>query len=213
MAEKLNVNPTRGNLLRLRDELEGIRTRHDLLDRKREVLVRELMERIDRAKQLEEETRSLFQEAHRSLQKARMRMGSDRIDWISLSPTVRFQVDIRISTVMGLRIPSVQADLTPISPPYGLADTSASLDEAREKWTEVLRFLAGATEVFTSVWRLAMELRKTQRQVNALESAIIPRYLNTISSIQAGLEEEEREDIVRAKKVQEMQEEGGTGDR
>jgi V/A-type H+-transporting ATPase subunit D len=69
-----------------------------------------------------------------------------------------------------------------------------------------LQFLAGASETFTSVWRLAMELRKIQRQVNALESTIIPRYRNTIDHIEERLEEEEREAVVHAKKVKEMQE-------
>ncbi len=205
MADLLNVNPTRGTLLRLKDELKGVRTRHDLLDRKREVLIQELMSRLEKAEDLEQESRDYFQAAHQAIQKARMRMGSDRIDWISLSPTVRFDVDVSARTIMGLKIPSVEIDIQPSdTPPYGVSDTSAALDEAREKWMDVLRFLADASDVFTSVWRLAMELRKTQRQVNALESTLIPRYRNTIRHIESRLEEEEREEIVIAKKVKEM---------
>ncbi len=205
MADLLNVNPTRGTLLRLKDELEGVRTRHDLLDRKREVLIQELMSRLEKAENLEQESRDYFQAAHQAIQKARMRMGSDRIDWISLSPTVRFDVEVSVRTIMGLKIPSVEIDIQPSdTPPYGVSDTSAALDEAREKWIDVLRFLAGGSDIFTSVWRLAMELRKTQRQVNALESTLIPRYKNTIQHIESRLEEEEREEIVIAKKVKEM---------
>ncbi|MFW5637079.1 MAG: V-type ATP synthase subunit D [Thermodesulfobacteriota bacterium] len=205
MADLLNVNPTRGTLLRLKDELKGVRTRHDLLDRKREVLIQELMSRLEKAENLEQESRDYFQAAHQAIQKARMRMGSDRIDWISLSPTVRFDVDVSARTIMGLKIPSVEIDIqSSDTPPYGVSDTSAALDEAREKWMDVLRFLADASDIFTSVWRLAMELRKTQRQVNALESTLIPRYRNTIRHIESRLEEEEREEIVIAKKVKEM---------
>ncbi|MFW5854673.1 MAG: V-type ATP synthase subunit D [Thermodesulfobacteriota bacterium] len=205
MADLLNVNPTRGTLLRLKDELKGVRTRHDLLDRKREVLIQELMSRLEKAEDLEQESRDYFQAAHQAIQKARMRMGSDRIDWISLSPTVRFDVDVSARTIMGLKIPSVEIDIqSSDTPPYGVSDTSAALDEAREKWMDVLRFLADASDIFTSVWRLAMELRKTQRQVNALESTLIPRYRNTIRHIESRLEEEEREEIVIAKKVKEM---------
>lgn len=201
----LNVNPTRGNLLRLKDELEGIRTRHELLDRKREVLVQELMTRLDKAKKLQNENLEQFRAAHEAIQIARMRMGSDRIKWISLAPAARIELHVRIRTIMGLRVPVVNMDVQPISPPYGLSDTSAALDEAREQWMEVIRFLARACETYTSVWRLAMELRKTQRQVNALESTLMPRYRNTIGFIEERLEEEEREDIVHAKKVHEMQ--------
>lgn len=204
MADRLDVNPTRGNLLGLRKDLESIRTRHELLDRKREILIRDLQKRLDRAKELEEQSLDLFRAAHEAIQVARMRMGSDRIDWISLSPTVSFDLEIQFSTVMGLKIPAVSMDVEPITPPYGVSDTSASLDEAREKWTEVLRFLAGASETFTSVWRLANELSKTRRQVNALEATVIPRYERTIRFIEERLEEEEREEIVRSRKIKEM---------
>lgn len=205
MAEVLDVNPTRGNLLRLKHDLASIRTRHDLLERNREILVQELMKRLDKARELEEESRDRFQAAHESIQVARMRVGSDRIDWISLSPTVQYSLEIEINTIMGLRIPTVEMEMHPITLPYGLSDTSASLDEAREKWIEVLRFLSEDSETFTSVWRLAIELRKTRRQVNALKTTIIPRYENTVRSIEERLEEEEREEIVRSKKIRELQ--------
>lgn len=207
MAELLDVNPTRGNLLRLKDEVEGMRTRHKLLDRKREALVRELMERLDTARRAEKESREHFSAAHQAMQLARMRMGSDRIEWIALSPTARVQTDVSVSTIMGLRIPSVDLELDPIIPPYGMADTSAALDEARESWIDVMRFLSETSEVVSSVWRIASELRKTQRQVNALEYTIIPRYERTISFIEDSLEEEEREDIVHARAVQRMRNE------
>lgn len=204
MAEILDVSPTRGTLLKLETILEGIRTRYRLLDRKREVLIRELMERLDTARELEAERERCFERAHRAIQRARARMGSDRIEWISLSPTARLRVRSSGSSIMGLTIPAVDIDVKPVVPPYGMADTSPALDEARECWIDVLRFLSDASEIFTSVWRLAMELRKTQRQVNALESRIIPRYERTIAYIAGVLEEEEREDIVRAKKVREL---------
>ena len=203
MADMLDVNPTKGNLLRLKKDLEGIRTRHQLLDRKREILVQEVIRRLDKAKELEAQMHERFRAAHESIQLARMRMGSDRIEWISLSPTVHFDVDVSFFTIMGLRIPSVELDIEPITPPYGLCDTSASLDEAREKWMDLLRFLGEESETFSSLWRLAMELRKTRRQVNALEYTMIPRYENTIRYIGERLEEGEREDVVHARKVKE----------
>jgi len=204
MAETLNVNPTKGTLLRLQDELEGIRSQHDLLDRKREVLVRELMQRMRQAEKLEEKSRQVFRIAHEALQVARMRMGSQKIEWVSFSPTARCEFEMEIHSIMGLRIPRFSMEIEKFDPPYGLGDTSASLDEARQKWLEALRFLSEAAEVFTTVWRLAMELGKIRRQVNALEFTIIPRYRNTIAQIESRLEEDEREEIVRAKKIQQM---------
>jgi len=204
MAELLDVNPTRGNLLRLKEELKGTRTRHQLLDRKRKVLVQELMQRVDEAEELERRSQELFAEAHGALQEARMRLGSDRLDWICLSPTAQLEINLSTRTLMGLRIPSTGIEVRKILPPYGLSDTCSALDEAREKWLEVVRFLADASETMTGVWRITMELRKTRRQVNALESVRIPLYERTIRHIEEHLEEEEREEIVKARKVKEM---------
>jgi V/A-type H+-transporting ATPase subunit D len=206
MAETLNVNPTRGTLLRLQGQLERIKNQHDLLDRKREVLVRELMQRLQKAEALEEKSLAVFEAAHAALQTARMRMGTEKIEWVSFSPTARCDFDIAIHSIMGLQIPELTLEISEFTPPYGIGDTSAALDEAREKWLDVLRFLAEAADAFSAVLRLTMEISKTRRQVNALEFTLIPRYRNTIAQIESRLEEDEREEIVRAKKIQQMQE-------
>jgi V/A-type H+-transporting ATPase subunit D len=200
--DMLDVNPTRGNMLRLKSELQGINTRHDLLDRKREVMIRELMKRMDRAEKLEEQYRDSFRRAHEAIELARMRMGSDRISGISRTPAAHLEVSTGIRTIMGLKIPSIHFKIDPLIPPYGLDQTSAALDEARRRWMHVLELTAQASETFTAIWRLAGELKKVQRQVNALETTIIPRYRKTIDFIQERLEEQEREEIVRAKKIQ-----------
>jgi len=204
MAETLNVNPTKGTLLRLQDELESIRSQHELLDRKREVLVRELMQRVKQAEKLERKSLEKFRAAHEALQVARMRMGRQKIEWVSFAPTARSTVAVETHSIMGLRVPELNMEITEFNPPYGLGGTSASLDEARRRWMDVLRFLSAASAAFTAVWRLTAELRKTRRQVNALEFTIIPRYRNTIARIESRLEEDEREEIVRAKKIQQM---------
>lgn len=206
MPEILDVSPTRGTLLRLQDELEDMRDRYDLLERKREVLIRELMARIEKVKSLEEEMSDYFTAAHEATRVARMNMGTSKIDWVSLAPMIEYDVSIQTQTIMGLKIPQVDIGIEAYLPPYGLGDTQASLDEARERWLEVIKFLKDAASPLASIWRIANEVRKTKRQVNALESTIIPRYENTIAFIEDSLEEDEREDIIHAKKVKEMQE-------
>lgn len=203
MTKQLNVNPTRGNLLRLKDALAALRTRHRLLDRKREILVQQLMERLEQADKQEAESRHRFQAAHAAIQTARMRMGSDRIRWICLSPTAHTETRIETRTIMGVKTAGLKLQVKPIVPPYGISDTSASLDEAREKWMDVLRFLGTISTVFLSIWPLARALRRTRRQVNALETTLIPRYRRTIRAIEAHLEEEAREEIVTVKKLME----------
>lgn len=206
MANPLKVSPTQGNLLRLEARAAEVRSRRDLLDRKREVLVRELLGRLDEATELEEQMRDLFRKAHEGMALARMRVGSDRMEWVVLSPGARAEVQLGTRTIMGARLPRVELTAEPIQPPYAFVGTSAALDEARARWLDVLRFLGEASEVMSSVWKLAAELRKTKRQVNAIDSILIPRIRATIRQIEDRLEEGEREDILHAQKVKEAQE-------
>ncbi|MDX1686913.1 MAG: V-type ATP synthase subunit D [Candidatus Promineifilaceae bacterium] len=208
MAEKLDVSPTRGNLLRLEDELERIREGHDLLDRKREVLTRELLDMMADALSLEREAEERLEAAHEAIREARMRMGVNRIRWLSLAPSARTTVEVRARSIMGVTASLVDVEIERLPLPYGSGDTSVALDEARERWLDVARLLGELVETTVTVWRLATELRKTQRRVNALEENVIPQYQATVDHISDALEEEEREEIVHAKKVKEMH--GGT---
>jgi V/A-type H+-transporting ATPase subunit D len=207
MPDQLDVSPTQGNLLQLQDKLERVRSGRDLLDRKREVLVQELMSTLDRAEAVEEKAREQFRAAHDAIRQARMRMGTDQVRWISLAPTAEVETEVRTRSIMGARVPVVRINAELRSLPYGPGGTSAALDEARERWLDLLHLLEEMIETLTTVWRLAMELRKTQRRVNALESRIIPQYQHTVDYIEQVLAEENREDIVRAKKVKQMHQE------
>lgn len=208
MAEKLDVPATRGNLLRLQDELDRTRRGHDLLDRKREVLTRELLDMIADAQSLDDEARARFKAAHDAIQEARMHMGVDRIEWISLAPSAKVRARVGKRTIMAVDVPLVDMEIETVSLPYGPGDTDVALDEARARWLDVLRLLGQLAETTVTVWRLAMEVRKTQRRVNALEDIVIPRYEATVAYIDGALEEEEREQIVQAKKVKEMHGDG-----
>lgn len=202
MAEQLNVPPTRGSLLRVREQMARIQGTHDLLDRKRQALLQELLSTVAEAEAVEEKAREEFQAAHEAMQRARMRMGRSRVRAISLTPTAEVDVEVRSRSIMGVDVPRVTFDVRPLPAPYGPGDTSPALDEARETWLGVVRFLGQLVEATNTVWRLAQAMRKTQRQVNALE-ATIPRYRATIDHIELVLAEEQREDVVFAKKVKE----------
>lgn len=207
MVERLDVSPTQGNLLLLRDKLKQLRSGHDLLDRKREALIQALLEALDKAEAVEQAAQKRFRAAYEALQRARLRMGVDLLRPVSRVPTVAIDVQIDRHSIMGVKVPAVQTRIRSLPLPYGLGDTSAALDQARSRWLEVVRLLGELTEAIGTVWRLASEVRKTQRQVNALESTIIPQYEHTVSYIEQRLAETEREDIVHAKKVKGLREE------
>lgn len=205
MADLLNLPPTRSTLLQLEQELKQARHGYELLERKREVLVRELMLLIHDAEKAENEARTLFGAAYDALTEARMRIGTDRLHWASLAPTAEMNARVAPRSVMGVIVPLVQLDIAPLPLPYGLGDTSAALDEARERWVDVAQVLGWLAETTTTVWRLSIELQKTMRRVNALEHILIPQYEATIQHISSILEEQEREAFVRAKSVKALQ--------
>ncbi|MBD3219806.1 V-type ATP synthase subunit D [bacterium] len=199
MSDRLDISPTRGNLLRLQRELESFRDRHELLDRKREIVTRELLERAPEAVTLEERARRLWPDAHAAITRARLHLGSDRLARIGLAPCARLTLHGRMRSVMGLQIPSLELAVEDERPPYGMLDTSAALDQARMAWRDVLDLAVAVAESSLAIRRLAADLQKTRRQVNALESTIIPRHERTIASIADHLEEAEREDIVQVR--------------
>jgi len=204
MAELLQVPPTRNALLRIRRELAQAQQGRDLLERKREVLVHELLSMIADATTTEEAARTRFRDAYQALAAARMRMGVDRLRWASLARAADMTTRVDLRTVMGVTTPLVDIEVNPLPLPYSLGATSVTLDEARERWLEVAAILGHLAETTTTVWRLATELQNVQHRVNALDHVLIPQYQATVQHIAAVLEEQEREAFVQAKRVKTM---------
>jgi V/A-type H+-transporting ATPase subunit D len=195
------VVPTRSKLMELRDRLHLAREGHDLLDRKRHVLVGQILRMIEDTERVQRQIEERFAMAYRTVEEARAAMGSERVSRIALSNPS--QVDMRITphSVMGVVVPVVDYGVPEQRPLYGFGDTSPVLDQVRQDWLGVLDLLGDFAEKVTSVWRLALELRKTQRRVNALENVFIPEYEAQIKFIEETLEEKEREDLFRMKRT------------
>ena len=198
---KLRIAPTRSNLLRTRQTRDLAREGHDILDKKREVLTTELMHIAHRAAEKQRDVWTRLDEAYRALERARLSMGRERLEWTALSVNATVEVDIIPHSIMGVVVPVVEAEGAPPEIPYGLGYTTVALDEAVSAFREVLLEIPKLSELLTTVWRLARELQKTQRRVNALEYIFIPRYEETISTIEDVLEEREREEIFRLKRL------------
>lgn len=206
MAKPGQVAPTRSNLIRLQHEVEQARAGYELLDHKREVIVRELLQMIDDAERSVHETETRFGIAYEALIEARMRMGAERLHWASLAPAAKITTAVGLRSIMGVAVPLVQWEVSPLPLAYGLSDTSAALDEARARWLDVAERLGHLAETTTTVWSLATELQKTQRRVNALAHVLIPQLEDNIAQITNVLEEQEREAFVRSKRVKSLQE-------
>lgn len=198
---RINVPPTRSNLLRIKQELQFAREGYEILDKKREVLTSELVHMAHDAGLLQEQVWSLLDKAYRALERAQLTMGRERLEWAALAVNTTVEVEIRTRGVMGVPIPSIHAQGGPPPMSYSLGDTMSTLDEASLAFRAALSQLPEFSELMTSVWRLARELRKTQRRVNALQHIFIPNYEETVEFIEGALEEREREETFRLKRL------------
>jgi len=198
---RINVPPTRSNLLRMKQELDFAREGYEILDQKREVLIAELIHLAHDAETLQDQMWKLMAAAYRVLEQAKLTMGQERVEWAALAVNKTVDIQLRFRGVMGVSVPLVNASGKPPEMPYSLGDTTAALDEAGAAFREVLSHIPELSELVTSVWRLAGELRKTQRRVNALQYIFIPDYEETIAFIESELEEREREEAFHLKRL------------
>jgi V/A-type H+-transporting ATPase subunit D len=198
---RVNVPPTRSNLLRMKQELQFAREGFEILDRKREVLTTELVHMAHDAEALQEQVWKLLAAAYHALEQAKLTMGQEHVEWAALAVNKTVDVRLKFRGIMGVSIPLVEARGGPPEMPYSLGDTTATLDEAGAAFRGVLSHIPELSELVTAVWRLAAELRKTQRRVNALQHIFIPEYEETIAFIESALEEREREEIFRLKRL------------
>jgi V/A-type H+-transporting ATPase subunit D len=198
---KLNIAPTKSNLLVLKRQLAFAEEGYDLLEQKRQILIFELMSRLQRARDAEEGVGEALSRAFAALREARLDAGSDALDKAALAVTMDHRVDIAEQHLMGMKIPRVTVHTEPVSPQFGVGGTSVNADAAMTLFVEALPLLAELAELGNAVMRLAGELRKTQRRCNALSKIFMPDYRETINYITGSLEERERESFVILKMI------------
>jgi V/A-type H+-transporting ATPase subunit D len=207
---KAKVAPTRSNLLRLERDLKIAQRGHDLLDEKRRALIMEVMTMVGDAEAGAGRMADEFDRAYQALLLARMSQGSENLTWIALSAVHEPEVRIDQHRIMGVPVSIVQAEDEPPALQYGLGDTSVALDEAVQRFRDLLPLVYQMAEMLTAIWRLTREIKKTQRHVKSLESIAIPRYKSNIKFIEETLEEKERDEFFRTKLVKKRIEETET---
>jgi V/A-type H+-transporting ATPase subunit D len=201
MATPDQLPRTRASLLQLRQSLAEAREGHALLERKREVLLREVWDLMRAVRQHEDRIRDRFQAAHDAIREARLDAGSDAVRSALLAPSARTTCSVDSRNLMGVSLPKVTLHVRPERLTTSAGGTPVVLDEARRRWLDVADALDVWAETYGSVWRVAAELERTQRRVSTLEQVLIPEYERAIRGIEATLEEAEREEFVRAKRV------------
>ena len=201
---RLPVPSTKSNLLRLNEELTFAREGRDLLDEKREILIMEIMGTLEDAHRERLAMENELAEAHKAFAAAKVLLGTENVRRAAFGIPSEASVDIHDRSVMGVAVPVVQVKWYKSEKPrYGFVGTTYALDKASKLFSTCLELLVELAEIETTLWRLATELKKTQRRFNALDNILIPEYSETVKYIQYTLEEKEREILFQLKRVKE----------
>lgn len=198
--------PTKGNLIIAKNTLALSKTGYGLLDKKRNILIREMMNLIDAAKALQSKIESTFTNAYSALEQANIDIGIETVEKIGYAIAVEDSLEIKFRSVMGVEIPIVVLDEQPIKPDYGMKNTGSALDEAVVSFVKVKYLTRQLAQIETSVYRLADSIKKTQKRANALKNIMIPRYEEETKNIQNALDEKEREEFSRLKVIKSQKE-------
>ena len=202
----MTLFPTKGNLIIAKNALKLSRQGYDLLDKKRNILIREMMLLIDRAQDIQSKINNAYKEAYAALQNANISMGISRVMEIAECIDVDDTLDIKYRSVMGVEIPEIERLEKHSGAGYDLFNTSSQLDVAYVQFTLVKELTVELAAVENSVYRLAENIKKTQKRANSLKNVNIPKYEEMVSSIINYLEEKEREEFTRLKVIKHQNE-------
>ena len=204
----LNVNPTRMELTKLKKRLNTALRGHKLLKDKRDELMRQFLDLIRQNKALREEVEREIQVANGHFVLASSVMQKEALDTALLAPKQKVSLSVSAKNVMSVEIPVFETETRTSESSdiysYGFASTSFELDDAVRNISELLPKMLKLAEIEKSTQRMAIEIEKTRRRVNALEHVMIPRYRDTIRYISMKLEENERSSRTRLMKLKDM---------
>jgi V/A-type H+-transporting ATPase subunit D len=203
---KTNLAPTRSNLMRLSEELQFAQLGHELLDQKRSILVGELLTLVDQAVDYEGRVVKALREAQSTLSDAIMQMGRLKVGNLAGAVNIDYSIELGSRRVMGVSVPRVDTTFTDNSPYFSGEDTSILAEVAIDRYRTTLRLMGRLAELKVSIMRLAREVKKTIRKVNALEKLVIPDTQETIAWMRGRIEEAERENFILLKVVKDRME-------
>lgn len=206
MSEEIvpGVRPTRSELLKLRRRVETAQRGHDLLEEKRDALITELFGMVDEIKGARKRVEEKLEDSYIDLTIAQAVLGIDAVRQVSLMTAHSIDMDFDARSIMGIRIPVVELESAKRSVTqrgYGFVDTSSAIDKCASQFEDVIEMIVKLAEVEESAKRIGDELIKTKRRVSALEHFVIPRLRNTVRYIRMKLDEMERDNFARLKKI------------
>lgn len=189
----INIAPTKSNLLIIKEQLSVAQNGYELLEQKREILVMELMKLVEDVKLLEREIDKTLQEAYPAVKRMLMIVGADRVERVAHHTKYNFTITEKPVRIAGGEFVSVDVVLPSQQLTHSFLGSYADVDKVTVEFLALLKLLTRLASIRTMVWKLATEVRKTQRRVNALDKQVIPQTRETKEYIQSVLEERERE--------------------
>ena len=205
---KLNIAPTKSNLLMVKEQLSVATDGYELLEQKREILVMELMRMVEKVKLLERDIEKQISKAYPALKNMLMAVGGDRVERLASGVSYDFKISEKNIVAAGMNFSSIEVELPKRELFYSVMDSFADSDKVMVEFFELLKLLTDLASIRTIVWRLANEVRKTQRRVNALDKMVIPQSKETQDYIESVLEERERENVFVLKALKSKQKGG-----
>ena len=197
--------PTKGNLMLAKNSLALSKQGYDLMDRKRNILIRELMSIIDEARDIQNEIDNTFTCAYKCLQHANIDHGISMVAQLAYTIPIEDSITIQTRSIMGTEIPHVKYMPDSNRPTFAFSTTKESIDMATEAFRKVKDLTVRLSQVENAAYRLATNIKKTQKRANALQNITIPMYSQLVYSITNALEEKDREEFTRLKVIKRRQ--------
>ncbi len=189
------VFATKGNLINARRSLKQAQLGYELMDRKRNILIREMVSLSDAAKELKEGLENTFNEAYSALRTANIVGGVINVEQMPVDTSI----EISYRSVMGVELPTVTIEKQKPKLRYVITDTNTQFDKAYISFIKAKEMSIMLAEIENSIYRLSVAIRKTQKRANALKNIVIPNYKEQVKFITNALEEKEREEFSRQK--------------
>ena len=205
-----DVKPTRKNLMAIEDRIDLSERGHDTLEQKRDGLIMEFMDILDQAQDVRSDLAADYETAQRTLDMARAMEGDVAVRGAAAALKEHPEITTQSKNIMGVVVPQIESSKVKKSLDergYGLLGSSARIDEAADAYEELLESIILAAEVETAMKKMLEEIETTKRRVNALEFTLLPRLYENQEYIEQKLEEQEREEIFRLKKIKAKKEE------
>ena len=204
-----DVKPTRKELMEIEERIELSEQGHDTLEQKRDKLIMDFMDIMDQAQDVRSDLEADYDRAQEAIDKARAMEGDVTVRGAAAALKEHPEITIESKNLMGVVVPQIESSRvkkTLDQRGYGVLGTSARIDEAADAYEDLLDQIILAAEVETAMRKLLEEIEQTKRRVNALEFKLLPQLRENQEYIEQKLEEQEREEVFRMKKIKDKKE-------